>query len=82
MTNDSFSRQMYFPTMIFTIEYSDEENLNAYLLDLIFLLRTVFLFKSVNSSLETFSYSNRSNSSSIAANVEMRWVTASGLRPR
>lgn len=36
MTNDSFSRQMYFPTMIFTIEYSDAENLNAYLLDLIY----------------------------------------------
>ena len=33
MANDSFSRQMYFPTMIFTIECSDAENLNAYSFD-------------------------------------------------
>ena len=33
---DSFSRQMYFPTMVFQINCSDHKALNSYLLDLIY----------------------------------------------
>ncbi|WP_299752339.1 TIGR02466 family protein [uncultured Tateyamaria sp.] len=35
LEDDSFSRQMYFPTLIYRIECSDSANLNPYLLNLI-----------------------------------------------
>lgn len=36
MSNDSFSGELYFPTMVFNIAVSDHESLNNYLLDLIY----------------------------------------------
>ena len=36
ITQDSFGREMYFPTMVFNISVSDPEALNSYLLELIY----------------------------------------------